>query len=109
MQLQSSTDLTNVLKALADPTRRALFERLSRGEATVGELTSFAGVSQPAVSQHLGALARAGLVAARKTGRNAHYRAEPKKLAPLIDWVSRQDAFWRDRLGRMEDLLKELK
>ena len=109
MQLHSSIDLTSVLKALADPTRRSLFERQSQSEATVGELTSFAGVSQPAVSQHLAALARAGLVAARKTGRNARYRAEPKKLAPLIDWVSRQDAFWRERLGRMEDLLKELK
>ncbi len=108
MQVQPSTDLTEVFKALADPTRRGLFERLSRSEATVVELTAAAGVSQPAVSQHLAALARAGLVVSRKTGRNAHYRADPKKLAPLIDWVSRQDAFWRERLGRMEDLLKEL-
>ena len=109
MQLQSTADLTDVFKALADPTRRGLYERLSRAEATVVELTADAGVSQPAVSQHLATLARAGLVVARKAGRNAHYRADPRKLAPLVDWVSRQDAFWRERLGRMEDLLKELK
>src|SRR5262245_12402013 len=109
MSLQTATDLNDVFKALADPTRRGLFERLSRGEATVVELTAAAGVSQPAVSQHLAALAKAGLVASRKTGRNAHYRADPKRLAPVVDWVLRQDAFWRERLGRMEDLLKELK
>ena len=108
MQRQATSDLTEVFKALADPTRRGLFERLSRGDATVVELTATAGVSQPAVSQHLAALAKTGLVESRKTGRNAHYRADPKKLAPLIDWVSRQDAFWRERLGRMEDLLKQL-
>jgi DNA-binding transcriptional ArsR family regulator len=98
-----------VFRALADPTRRAVFERLTRkGEATVSEITAEAGVSQPAVSQHLAALRRAGLVAERKAGRNTHYRAEPRSLAPLVDWVAHQDAFWRDRIGRLSNLLKEL-
>ncbi len=101
--------IDTVFRTLADPTRRAVFERLTRsGEATVGQLTATAGVSQPAVSQHLAALRRAGLVTERKSGRNTHYRAEPKNLAPLVDWVAHQDLFWRERLGRLSSLLKEL-
>lgn len=101
--------LDTLFKALADPTRRAVFERLTHeGEASVAELTAGAGVSQPAVSQHLAALRGAGLVAERREGRRTFYRAEPKSLSPLIDWVSHHDAFWRDRLGRLAGLLKEL-
>ena len=101
--------LSDLFKALADPTRRAVFERLSReGEATVSELTAHSGVSQPAVSQHLAALRKAGLVGERRAGRNTHYHAETRNLAPLIDWVGRQDVFWRERLARMSDLLKEI-
>jgi DNA-binding transcriptional ArsR family regulator len=106
MQQQAVSD---VFRALADPTRRAVFERLSRkGEATVVELTATAGVSQPAVSQHLKALRLAGLVSERRAGRNTHYRAEPKNLAPLVDWIARQEAFWRERLTHLNDLLKEM-
>ncbi len=101
--------LDTLFKALADPTRRAVFERLTRdGEASVAALTSGAGVSQPAVSQHLAALRSAGLVAERHEGRRTFYRAEPRSLLLLIDWVSLQDAFWRDRLGRLAELLEEL-
>ena len=101
--------LGDLFKVLADPTRRAVFERLTReGEATVAESTATAGVSQPAVSQHLAVLRSAGLVAERKAGRNTHYRAEPRSLTPLVDWIAHQDAFWRSRLGRLDDLLKEL-
>ena len=79
-----------VLKTLADPTRRAIFERLVRdGEQTVRALTDRAGVSQPAVSKHLGVLKQAGLVRDRPEGRSVHYRADPKGLAPLVDWMSR--------------------
>ncbi len=96
-----------VFTALADPTRRAIFERLARnGELTVRALTDKAGVSQPAVSKHLGVLKRAGLVHDRHEGRQTHYCVRPKGLAPLIDWMSFYAAFWEDRLDRLEDLLK---
>jgi DNA-binding transcriptional ArsR family regulator len=95
-----------VFKMLADPTRRAIFERLVQdGEHTVRALTERAGVSQPAVSKHLGVLKRAGLVQHRPQGRSVHYRAEPNGLAPMIDWMSRYGIFWRDRFDRLEILL----
>ncbi len=95
-----------VFATLADPTRRALFERLCReGELTVGVLTAQAGVSQPAVSKHLGLLKLAGLVKDRRDGRQTHYRAEPAGLAPLIDWIGLYAAFWRGRFDDLEDLL----
>src|SRR3990170_8672804 len=95
-----------LFRTLADPTRRALFERLCReGEQTVHALTGPAGVSQPAVSKHLGVLKQAGLVRDRRQGRETHYSAEPQGLAPLIDWMSLYGAFWRDRFDRLEDVL----
>jgi len=98
-----------LFKTLADPTRRAIFERLSRhGEQTVRVLTDHAGVSQPAVSKHLGVLKLAGLVRDRREGRQTHYRAEPQGLAPLIDWISLYGAFWRDRFDRLEALLNRM-
>jgi DNA-binding transcriptional ArsR family regulator len=98
-----------LFSTLADPTRRAIFERLCReGELTVRALTNRAGVSQPAVSKHLGVLKHAGLVRDRRDGRQTHYRAEPKGLAPLIDWMSFYGAFWRNRFDRLEDLLKRM-
>lgn len=98
-----------VFTALADPTRRAIFERLARnGELTVRALTDKAGVSQPAVSKHLGVLKLAGLVHGRHEGRQTHYRVRPKGLAPLIDWMGFYAAFWEDRLDRLEDLLKRM-
>ena len=98
-----------LFKAMADPTRRAIFERLSRdGEQTVRALTLHAGVSQPAVSKHLGVLRLAGLVGLRREGRESHYSARPQALAPLVDWTSQMAGFWQDRLDRLEDLLKRM-
>src|SRR5277367_1560363 len=98
-----------LFRSLADPTRRALFERLSRdGEQTVRALTDRAGVSQPAVSKHLGVLKHAGLVRDRREGRQAHYSAQPQGLAPLIDWMSLYGAFWRERFDRLEALLNRM-
>ena len=98
-----------VFTALADPTRRSLFERLSReGEMTVRLLTDNSGVSQPAVSKHLGVLKHAGLVRARHKGRQTHYSARPRGLAPLVDWMSYYSRFWHDRFDRLEDLLKRM-
>lgn len=95
-----------IFRTLADPTRRALFERLCRqGEQTVAALTAHVGVSQPAVSKHLGVLKQAGLVSDRHAGRQTHYRAELKALAPLVDWTHEMAGFWEGRFDRLEDLL----
>ena len=103
------TAATELFKTLSDPTRRALFERLCRdGEQTVRALTDQAGVSQPAVSTHLGVLKHAGLVQDRRAGRETHYSARPQALAPLTDWTSQMTAFWQDRFDKLEDLLKRM-
>ncbi len=98
-----------LFRTLADPTRRAIFERLCRnGEQTVGALTAEAGISQPAVSKHLRALKQAGLARDRHEGRQTHYRAEAGALAPLIDWTRRMKGFWEGRFDGLEDLLKRM-
>lgn len=97
-----------IFRALADPTRRAVFERLARGEAAVKDLTARFDVSQPAISQHLAALRKAGLVKERREGRNAYYRVEPAGLRPLIDWLEHHRAFWHDRIGRLKNVLEEM-
>ncbi|MBB3460185.1 helix-turn-helix transcriptional regulator [Rhizobium sp. BK377] len=98
-----------LFKALADPTRRAIFERLCReGEKTVGILTVGAGVSQPVVSKHLAVLKAAGLVRDRHEGRQTHYSAEIKALAPLADWATEMAGFWEGRFDALEDLLKRM-
>ncbi|RFB80709.1 ArsR/SmtB family transcription factor [Methylovirgula sp. 4M-Z18] len=101
--------VTHVMRALADPTRRAVFERIAKSrELTVLELTRGSGVTQGAISQHLKQLKQAGLVAERPEGRNVYYRAEPQGLAPLFDWMSHYSAFWRDRFADLRDLLQEI-
>src|SRR6201991_3209431 len=98
-----------IFRTLADPTRRALFERLWRdGEKTVGALTAEAAISQPAVSKHLGILREAGLVRDRHEGRQTHYSAQLDALAPLIDWTSQMAGFWQSRFDKLEDLLKRM-
>ena len=98
-----------LFKSLADPTRRAIFERLSRdGEQTVRMLTDHSGVSQPAVSKHLGVLKHAGLVRARHRGRHTHYTAQPRALAPLVDWMTDYSRFWHDRFDHLEAFLKRM-
>src|ERR1700742_87143 len=98
-----------LFSTLADPTRRAIFERLCRdGEQTVGALTARAKVSQPAVSKHLGVLKRAGLVRDRHEGRQTHYSAQLGALAPLIDWTSRMTGVWESRIDGLEDLLRRM-
>src|SRR3954453_14712008 len=91
-----------ILQALADPSRRAIFESLTRGEVAVKDLTSRFAISQPAVSQHLAALKDAGLVKARREGRCISYRVQPKGMKPLIDWIAHYRAFWTDHVDRLE-------
>jgi len=101
-----SFDQAGVFRALADPTRRAVFERLTAGEMTVSELTTGFQVSQPAISQHLAALRGVGLVSERRAGKFAFYKAEPAALAPLVDWIDKYRAFWPERIERLKDVLK---
>jgi DNA-binding transcriptional ArsR family regulator len=105
--MQNAEDV--LFRTLADPTRRALFERLcAEGELTVAALTARAGVAQPAGSKHLGVLKQAGLVSDRHEGRQTHYRAQPHALAPLVDWTAQMSGFWHDRFDALEDLLKRM-
>jgi len=98
-----------LFRTLADPTRRAIFERLCReGEQTVGALTERAGVSQPAVSKHLGLLKRAGLVVDRHEGRHTHYSARRGALAPLVDWTDEMAGYWEQKFDGLEHLLKRM-
>jgi DNA-binding transcriptional ArsR family regulator len=86
-----------LFRALADPTRRAIFERLARGgEQSVHALTDQSGVSQPMVSKHLAVLKVAGLVRDRRDGRETHYSARPQSLGPLIDWLGHYAAVSSD-------------
>jgi DNA-binding transcriptional ArsR family regulator len=99
----------SLFRALADPTRRGIFEELTRqGEQTVHALTRYACVSQPAVSKHLTVLKRARLVRHRREGRETHYSAQPDALAPMVDWLNHYGAFWSERVDQLENLLKRL-
>ncbi|URK87036.1 metalloregulator ArsR/SmtB family transcription factor [Rhizobium sp. RCAM05350] len=104
-----AANITTVLRTLADPTRRAVFERVAGSdEITVVELTRGSGVTQGAISQHLKSLKQAGLVVERPEGRNVYYRARPEGLEPLVDWMGHYGAFWRDRFANLRTLLKEI-
>ena len=101
--------ISAVLRSLADPTRRAVFERVvGSDEISVAELTRGSGVTQGAISQHLKSLKQAGLVAERPKGRNVYYRAEPEGLSPLVDWMSHYGVFWRERFANLRTLLTEI-
>jgi len=107
--MQSAVVAENrIFIALADPSRRAIFVSLTRGEAAVKDLTSRFDISQPAISQHLAALKNAGLVKGRREGRNVFYRIEPRGMKPLIDWIAHYRVFWTERVGRLEQLLEKM-
>ena len=97
-----------IFQALADPSRRAIFESLTRGEAAVKDLTARFDISQPAVSQHLATLKGAGLVKARRAGRLVYYRVDSRGMKPLIDWIAHYRAFWTEHVGRLERLLDSM-
>ena len=97
-----------IFHALADPSRRRIFESLTRGEAAVKDLTARFDISQPAVSQHLATLKNARLVKARREGRMVYYRVEPRGLKPLVDWIESYRAFWTEHVDRLERLLEKM-
>jgi DNA-binding transcriptional ArsR family regulator len=99
----TAANANHVFRALADPTRRSIFEELTRhGEQTVHALT------RSAVSKHLTVLKRARLVRHRREGRETHYRAQPDALGPVVDWLNVYSAFWRHRFDQLENLLKRM-
>lgn len=103
------SDQATLFKALADPTRRAIFEELCRdGDQTVAALTARAGISQPGVSKHLAVLKGAGLVSDRHEGRQTQYSAQLQALAPLTEWTDRMTGFWQGRFNKLEDLLNRM-
>ena len=107
--MMEAAALDTVMRALADPTRRAVFERVAHSqEINVLELTRGSGVTQGAISQHLKALKQAGLVSERPEGRNVYYRAQPGGLEPLVDWMNHYGAFWRERFADLRKVLKEI-
>jgi DNA-binding transcriptional ArsR family regulator len=109
VSIVKQADANIVFRALADATRRDIFEQLTRqGEQTVHALTRHAGISQPAVSKHLTVLKRASLVRHRREGRETHYRADPQALAPMVDWLDHYGAFWRGRFDQLENLLQRM-
>jgi DNA-binding transcriptional ArsR family regulator len=97
-----------IFQALADPSRRAIFESLTRGEVAVKELTASFDISQPAISQHLATLKDAGLVVGRREGRCVYYRADAHGMKPLIDWIAHYRAFWTEHIDRLEQLLEKM-
>jgi DNA-binding transcriptional ArsR family regulator len=97
-----------IFKVLADPTRRAILERLSGAELTATTLREGFAISQPAMSQHIAVLKGAGLVSERREGRFAHYRIDPEGFAPLHGWLARYRDFWPSRIDNLKDLLREM-
>ena len=97
-----------IFHALADPSRRAIFESLTRGETAVTDITARFRISQPAVSQHLATLKEAGLVNARREGRCVFYRVQPRGMKPLIDWIAYYRAFWTEHVDRLGRLLENM-
>ena len=106
--LNQSIDLDRLFHALADPARRAIVERLSRGPAAVSELARPLPMSLPAAMQHLGVLEVAGLVRSEKVGRVRTCAIEPRALSQAEEWINARRIEWEHRLDRLGEYLKSL-
>ena len=106
--LNQSTDLDRLFHALADPARRAMVERLSRGPAPVSELARPLPMSLPAAMQHLSVLEAAGLVRSEKVGRVRTCAIEPQALSQAEQWINARRIEWEHRLDRLGEYLKTL-
>ncbi len=106
--LNQSAALDRAFHALADPTRRAMLERLARGPAPVGVLARPAAMSLPAVLQHLAVLESSGLVVTEKVGRVRMCRIEPQALGLVEAWLDARRREWQQRLDRLGEYLDEL-
>lgn len=97
-----------VFRALADPTRRHVLERLGRSPASVGELAGPFDMALPSFLQHLKVLEDCGLVRSRKAGRVRTYSLVPKRMQVAEDWLARQRSMWERRLDRLDAYLHDL-
>jgi DNA-binding transcriptional ArsR family regulator len=104
-----SLDLNRVFQALADPTRRAVLERLTNGPASMSELAQPFNMALPSFSQHLDVLENCGLVRSQKAGRVRTYQLEPQPLQVAEQWITEQRAIWESRLDQLDDYLLNLK
>jgi DNA-binding transcriptional ArsR family regulator len=107
-RIMTDDQLSRIFRALADPTRRSILERLSEGEASVSELAEPFEMSMPAISKHLKVLERAGLIT---RGRDAQWRPcrlEPKPLKNVDTWMNPYRQFWEESFDRLDDYLQEL-
>ncbi len=105
-----TTDIfkADIFKALGDPTRRAVFEKLAGGQMTASALREGMQISQPAMSQHLAVLRGAGLVREERQGRFVNYEIDPNGIASLGEWLMRYRSYWPKRMDALKDLLKDM-
>ena len=104
----ADADLTATFSALADPTRRALLARLSKGDASVFELAEPFDLSQPAISKHLKVLERAGLIMRGRDAQRRPCRLDPRRLKQAAEWLGTYRQFWEESYSRLADYLHEL-
>ena len=107
--LETAKPIDHVFRALSDPTRRHVLERLSRSPASVSELAAPFDMALPSFVQHMGILEDCGLVQSRKMGRVRTYEIVPKRLKLAEDWMVRQRALWEKRLDQLDTYLITLK
>jgi DNA-binding transcriptional ArsR family regulator len=105
--MSQSTASTDIFQAIADPTRRAILDRLQHGEQPVKHLAEPFAMSLPAISQHLQVLTAAGLVIQHRRGRQRIYRLNPASLQPVSEWVSQYERFWTAKLDALGEYLEE--
>jgi DNA-binding transcriptional ArsR family regulator len=99
---------TDIFKALADPTRRAIFDKLAAGAMNASALRDGMTISQPAMSQHLTVLRSAGLVREERRGRFVNYEVDPEGLALIARWLAKYRAYWPARVGALKAVLKDM-
>jgi DNA-binding transcriptional ArsR family regulator len=104
--MRAAEEERSVFRAIADPTRRAILDRLRRGPAPVNELASAFSQSRPAISKHLRILRQARVVTEQKLGRERLYRLEPQQLMEIADWILPYRAFWQRNLGNLKAYLE---
>ena len=109
MQQTKIDHLTATFAALADPTRRAILDRLARGDANVTELAKPFDMSQPAISKHLKVLERAGLISRGRDAQSRPCRLQARRLAQATKWMERYRQFWTASFDRLDTLLEEMK
>lgn len=105
--MSRTTAKSDIFHAIADPTRRAILDRLQHGEQPVKQLAEPFAISLPAISQHLQVLCNVGLVTQQRDGRQRIYRLNPIPLKQVSDWVNQYEQFWTTKLDALGEYLEE--